>query len=132
MLKSLYAHFDTDKLYIVKPTIVTLNENEDTILKTLDDEIDIALYDKEKIVGLIKRREYKIISRGIFNLKDYYLYDNNKVLLVKYLFESTYGTDYTKEMFENMKKLKPYYEIEEIGQLYNKIIQNEQKVKILK
>lgn len=132
MLKSLYAHFDSDKLYVVKPTVVALDENENTVLKTLDDEIDIAFINETGAYGLIKKRKYLNISKGIFDLKAYYLYDDNKIPLVKYLFETTYGKEYTDEMFELVKNTKKYYEIEELAILYPKLVDNEQKNKCLR
>lgn len=130
MIKSTSAYFDTDKLYIVRPSIVRLNNNKCYKFEQDIQNIDIAFINDRGVYGLIKGENYCLLD--VNNVKKDKLYvnvfDNDLELLVEYLFKGSMDVELTTEIINRLFKGKPYYEIDELKKLYSKIIKKEEDI----
>ena len=129
MLKSTCVYFDSDKLYLIRPSVITIVDNHVKI-NYKEDDIDIGYLDEyNNIYGIIKDKKY---YGEDFDSSNSRLFDQDKIPLIKYLFESTYNIECTEEMLKQLEQMKAYYEIDELIDLYDKIRDNDNKIKKLK
>lgn len=124
MIKSTNAYFDTDKLYLVKPSIVVSNTKKSVVMEQNIDNIDIAFINEKGIFGLVNNKIYNSFNQYDVNNKNAYLgvFDNDTELLVYYLFKNYFGVEPSVDLVKNLINGKKYYEIDELCELYSKII----------
>ena len=123
MLKSTNAYFDTNKLYLVRPSIIT-KENEKIVkLEQKVENVDIAFVSNNIVSGLVNKRVYDRFTPDNINNNNLYfgVFDEDIDLLVEYLFKTHIGVEPTTEMIKGLFRNKPYYEIDEIVNLHGKI-----------
>lgn len=132
-MSSAKSNFETNKLYIVKPSLVIGDScrqiNNESFLhevkfSQVPSEIDIAIITKYKLT-------YKSIFTGTIYFKeigyhccegDYYIgiNDNDITSLSRFLFENNVEkTKWTKSLKEYIVSLKPYYTFGELNELKN-------------
>ena len=128
MIKSTCAYFNSDSLYFVRPSVTTIQDNH-VIFNYCENDIDICYLKDGNLYGLIKDKKY---FGEEFESSNVNIFDQDKISLLKYLFESTYNVECNDMMLNNLLEMKPYYEIDELIDLYDKIIENDQKIKKLK
>ena len=124
------VYFDSDKLYVVKPSIVVCSTSKVVELEQQVKSTDIA-YVEEKMIGLISGREYKeLVGKPVFGEWYVDVFPNDRVQILKYLFELVYDIPCTKEFLDHISKIKRYYELQELKELIVKITDIEQDKKI--
>lgn len=133
--------YETKKLYVVRPSIVI---NDETIGIGYNGKKDIIKYkhivefeNNSKDIDIAITYKNNISYNSLFNSKmyldvignhcvegDYHvgIYENDIVLLAKYLFmQSVLDTKWTRELEEYIISLKPYYDYDELKNIYEKI-----------
>ena len=128
MLKSTCAFFDSDKLYLVRLSKTVIRDNH-VIFEYCDDDIDIGYLKDNNMYGLIKDKKY---FGEEFDTSNFNLFDQDRIPLLKYLFESTYNVECNEEMLKHLYDIRKHYEMDELIELYDKIKDNDIKIKKLK
>lgn len=128
MMKSTCAYFDSDKLYLVRPSMTVIRNNH-VIFEHCDDDIDIGYLKDGNMYGLIKDKKY---FGEEFDSSNFNLFEQDRIPLLKYLFESTYNVECVGDMLTSLYNIKQHYEMDELIELYDKIKDNDIKIRKLK
>ncbi len=127
------VYFDSDKLYVVKPSVVTYDTKNYTVLEQRANDFDIAFVD-DVIYGLTGEVIYKDLEKEGPSLQHSYInvFEDDKVLLLKYLFENSYGIPCTANFLNHIFDIKKHYEIKEIMKIREQLVNQEGTTKVKK
>ena len=109
-MKNIY--FKATDLYLVKPTVITYSADNYIKLEQRISDIDIAIKSDNRYFSIFDTKEYVKFNKPDMN--NYYIDVNkeDKMLLLRYLYENEEWTDEMEEEISSLIKYFDYYELQ--------------------
>ena len=107
------VYFKATDLYLVKPSVITYQTNNFIKLEQRQEDIDIAIKEDNRYFSIFKKREYENLSKPEFDKYYINVNEEDKILLVRYLYENEIWTDEVEEEIFSIIKYFNYKELEE-------------------